>query len=337
MPNVPDFRNIARATRAGTDTFSYKNIIQKVGQTGGSTATAPQGPIQPGYTSTVRTTYPNAVLAEAFGSRCTSFIQTLCGYAPNDVVTAASICSDDKNAPVFPGNTFGQYPVSLQAFLGPFFAGGIGGYPFPGIVGTFAWASHVTDTGALFIYSQPHIGITATGEVGFMVRQGQSSNSATCGAVNAAQNRIIGPLSATPPAFPSAEFTVNDFQQYTLTNILYTDTTTRNALTANRAANNDVSNPTNAGFGARMKIATDAIRDAANTVLETTIIPAAYAALSGALGAAANFNSDLFLSSGTFINVDDGYKAYVDVTSFKKYNPDTQTFTNYTSQFSAGL
>lgn len=282
-------------------------------------------PEQTAYTATVRNTYPNAVLAETFGTRCTTFIQSICGYAPGDVVTAACICSDDKNAAIFPNNTFGQYPTSLQQFSGPFFAGGIGGYPFPGIVGLFAWMSHVTTPGALFIYVHPHIGITQSGQVGFMKRRGQQGNlSQTCGAVNAAQARIVGPLSATAPTFPSAEFTVNDFQQYTLVNTLYSNRTTRSALTA--AA------PKQGGtYGQRMKIATDAILIAALSAVET-ILPISY----GAFFQGEN-TVDVFVHAGTFINVDDGYGAYVDTIAFKKYNPVTQTFTSLTSAFSAAF
>ena len=280
---------------------------------------------QSAYTNTVRLTYPNAVLAETFGSRCATFIQTLCGYTPDDVISAACICSDDKNAPIFPNNTFGQYPVSLQQFSGPFFAGGIGGYPFPGIVGLFAWMSHVTETGALFIYVHPHIGITKSGQVGFMKRRGQGGNlSQTCGAVNAAQARIVGPLSATAPTFPSAEFTINDFQQYTLVNTLFSNTTTRNALTA--------ASPTQGGtYAQRMKIATDAILVAALSAVET-ILPISYNAFFQGEN-----SKDVFVHAGTFINVDDGFSAYVDTIAFKKYNPVTQTFTTLTSAFSAAF
>ena len=280
---------------------------------------------QSAYTNTVRLTYPNAVLAETFGSRCATFIQTLCGYTPDDVISAACICSDDKNAPIFPNNTFGQYPVSLQQFSGPFFAGGIGGYPFPGIVGLFAWMSHVTETGALFIYVHPHIGITKSGQVGFMKRRGQGGNlSQTCGAVNAAQARIVGPLSATAPTFPSAEFTINDFQQYTLVNTLFSNTTTRNALTA--------ASPVQGGtYAQRMKIATDAILVAALSAVET-ILPISYNAFFQGEN-----SKDVFVHAGTFINVDDGFSAYVDTVAFKKYNPVTQTFTTLTSAFSAAF
>ena len=254
--------------------------------------TASVTPDQAAYTSTVRQTYPNAVLAETFGTRCATFIESLCGYPPGDVITAACICSDDKNASIFPDNTFGQYPTSLQQFSGPFFAGGIGGYPFPGIVGLFAWMSHVTETGALFIYVHPHIGITKSGQVGYMKRRGQAGNlSQTCGAVNAAQGRIVGTLSAV-------------------------------ALTA--------ASPTLGGtYGQRMKIATDAIRDAAGSVIET-ILPISYNAFFQGENTV-----DVFVHVGTFVNVDDGYGAYVDTTSFKKYNAVTQTFTTLTSAFTA--
>jgi len=288
-----------------------------------TTTTTPTTADQTAYTNTVRITYPNAVLAETFGSRCATYIQTLCGYTPDDVVTAACICSDDKNAPIFPNNTFGQYPESLQQFSGPFFAGGIGGYPFPGIVGLFAWMSHVTETGALFIYVHPHIGITKSGQVGFMKRRGQGGNlSQTCGAVNAAQARIVGPLSATAPTFPSAEFTVNDYQQYTLVNALWSNTTVRNALTA--------ASPVQGGtYAQRMKIATDAILNAALSAVET-ILPISYNAFFQGEN-----SKDVFVHAGTFINVDDGYSAYVDTIAFKKYNPVTQTFTTLTSPFTA--
>ena len=286
--------------------------------------TASVTPDQAAYTSTVRQTYPNAVLAETFGTRCATFIESLCGYPPGDVITAACICSDDKNASIFPDNTFGQYPTSLQQFSGPFFAGGIGGYPFPGIVGLFAWMSHVTETGALFIYVHPHIGITKSGQVGYLKRRGHAGNlSQTCGAVNAAQGRIVGTLSAVAPTFGAGqEFSQNDFQQYTLVDTLWSNYTTRSALTA--------ASPALGGtYGQRMKIATDAIRDAAGSVIET-ILPISYNAFFQGENTV-----DVFVHVGTFVNVDDGYGAYVDTTSFKKYNAVTQTFTTLTSAFTA--
>jgi len=340
MANPPNFNDLARQQRQAANTrLSFGFVVNNSSPASQSNAVptapgAPAGPIQPAYTDTIRLTYPKAVLAEDFGNRCVSFIQSLCGYAPGSVLTAASICSDDKNAPIFPGNDFGQYPTSLQQFLGPFFAGGIGGFPFPGIVGLFAYMSHYTNAnnGALFIYVQPHIGITADGQVGFMRRRDQEASlalSQTCGAVNAAQARIVSTtLSAVAPSYPSAEFTVNDFQQFKLVDTLWAQRTTRAALTA-------AADQRGGTYAQRMVIATNGILSAANATLET-ILPTAYNALSAALGASYNFSPDVFVSAGTFINVDDGYKAYVDVQSFKLYKA-SGNYTTYTSQFTAGL
>jgi hypothetical protein len=45
-----------------------------------------------------------------------------------------------------------------------------------------AFASHVPDEGAVFIYYGPHIGITKNGTIGEIHRFGQSRNSGCCGA-----------------------------------------------------------------------------------------------------------------------------------------------------------
>lgn len=327
MAQIPNYKDIARVQRTATDRFNFQNLVSK--QTVGSNPTVAL-PIQPEYTATVRQTYPDAVLAETFGNRCSTFITSLCGYAPGNVVTAACICSDDKNAAIFPGNTFGQYPESLQQFSGPFFAGGIGGFPFTGIVGTFAWSSHITDTGALFYYIQPHIGIMADGQLGFMMRQGQTARSATCGALNVAQQYVAtgGAEPTFPGAFPFGEF---DFQQYTLTKNLY-DAIRPYLINNYNEYEDDASDPNPLGYGVRMKWATDATRDAAAAAFKSNILPAAYSALFGG-----DNSRDVFVSVGTFINVDDGFKAYIDTTSFEKYNPANQSYTNYTSQFNAGL
>jgi hypothetical protein len=335
MAQVPNRNDqLRRQVNAARNIFNVNHVLRK--SSGNAVlANVPANPSpQPAYTATVRATYANAVLAEDFGDRCATFIQSLCGYAPGNVVSAACICSDDKNAPIFPNNTFGQYPESLQQFSGPFFAGGIGGYPFTGIVGTFAWSSHITDTGALFYYIQPHIGITAAGQVGFMIRQGQATNSATCGALNVAQQYVAtgGAEPTFPGAFPFGEY---DYQQYVLTENLYNanNGVVRTSLVNNYNTYQDsAANPNALGYGVRMKIATDATRDAAAAAFKANILPAAYNALFGA-----NKSRDVFVSVGTFINVDDGYKAYIDSTSFERYNPDTEDYTNYTTAFNNGL
>jgi hypothetical protein len=96
---------------------------------------------------------------------------------------ADSICSDDVNSI--------QYPIRAQEFLGPFKMGGLNGFPFTGLTGMKAFASHVPDDGAVLIYYGPHIGITKNGILGEIHRIGQSRNSTCCGAAKAALSKLL--------------------------------------------------------------------------------------------------------------------------------------------------
>ena len=118
------------------------------------------------YTNTVRITYSDAVSAQSFGDYTKLFLKNL-GYSANNTLMSLSVCSDDINAPMFVDEkNLGQHPLSLNEYLGPFMSGGLAGYPHTGITGLGAYASHVTDTGALFVINMPHIGISSNGTVG---------------------------------------------------------------------------------------------------------------------------------------------------------------------------
>lgn len=54
-----------------------------------------------------------------------------------------------------------------------------------------AFASHVPDSGAVFIYYGPHIGITKNGVIGEIHRIGQHKNSGCCGAAKGALNKLL--------------------------------------------------------------------------------------------------------------------------------------------------
>ncbi len=96
---------------------------------------------------------------------------------------ADSVCSDDVNSI--------QYPTRAQDFLGPFKMGGLNGFPFTGLTGMKAFASHVPDDGAVLIYYGPHIGITKNGIIGEIHRVGQSKNSNCCGAAKGALSKLL--------------------------------------------------------------------------------------------------------------------------------------------------
>jgi len=300
----------------------------------GSSMTSDSGPVsqQLDYGNVVRLTYPNATTAENFGARVQSYIQSVdASFTPDQVLFAASICSDDVNGPVFSNiNNLGQMPQSLQAFLGPFMAGGLDGYPHAGTTGLLAYASHITSGGALLIYVAPHIGITRDGQVGYMRRRGQNYGdlSATCGAAAAAASWVS--TSNVAPTFPNSNDPLlsnpSDYQFFTLVDAIWSNVTARNAIKAT------------SDFGQQMKIATEAIRSAAYNIVTspvggTSTFKLAY----DTLFSTTSPQPAVFLTTGTFINVDDGYKAYVDVSNFQKYNPATGLFVDYTSQFNQGL
>jgi hypothetical protein len=265
------------------------------------------------YDNTVKITYPSCVNSQRFGDHAKAFIQAK-GYAPDNVVLSESICSDDIDGPVYSDiRNIGQTPASQNDFLGPFMSGGLSGYPHTGILGIQAWGSHITNTtnGALFFINMPHIGISQVGNVGRVWRRGktqaQSLTDNTCGAVATA----IGWVAANALAPVVANFP-DDYQNYTLCAILFPFKAALAAI------------PT---YGAQMVYATEKIRLSADTFLTGA---------SGIIAANVGAGIDVFYCSGTFINTDDGYNAYIDVTSFKKYN-SVGGWVDLTTSFLAGL
>ena len=272
-------------------------------------------PPNPGsYTLTVQNEYEGAIPALRFAQAVKDFIKTQ-GYSYKDVLLSTDVCSDDVNAIEHVDN-LGQTSAQQSNFLGPFFGAGLAGYPHTGVLGLQAWASHITANGALFLINTPHIGISQAGNVGRMWRKGktqaQSLTDNTCGAVATAATWVIGNASA--PVYNTGVFANND-QHYKLCSILFANRATI------LASYNFVATPSL--YGASMKYCTERIRIAGDTFLTGA---------SGIIAANVGTNVDVFYCSGTFINVDHGYNAYVDVISFKKYN-SVSGWTDLTTQF----
>ena len=275
------------------------------------------------YDTIVQAAYPNAVDSYHFGEVAKSFISGTFGYVSDNIVLANSICSDDVDGPVFVNEVnIGQYPSSTNQFLGPFMAGGLAGYPHTGRLAVAAWSSHATTetSGALFLINMPHIGITqqpdlvsANDNVGRMHRRGKANANGdlTCGAayyayMQASQN-ILG--LSTPPT--ASEY-VDNFQWYTLTNILY-----------------PFSASFTGSYSQNMVKATEYIRSASDAWIigsngisnPLSFVPA---------------NLDIFYCNGIFINTDDGYNSYVTINSFKKFTSGSG-WTDYTAAFTSSL
>ncbi|WP_201981913.1 hypothetical protein [Hymenobacter rubidus] len=154
----------------------------------------------------VRQFYPNAIESGTFVQRTLDVLKNEYGLHPSQILLAHSICSDDVNAIA--------YPEEGRQMLGPFNLGGLDGYPFVGLTGMAAFAHHVPDDGAALIFYAPHIGVTAQGELGKILRVGQPAPSSCCGAAVAALQQVWDgvELPASPPD--------DNYQQYSLVRIL---------------------------------------------------------------------------------------------------------------------
>lgn len=154
----------------------------------------------------IRQHYPNAVTTIDSVNRVIDFMEDKLDIDPSQVMFADSICSDDVNSI--------QYPVRTQEFLGPFKMGGLDGFPFTGLTGMGAFASHVPDDGAVFVYYGPHIGVSKSGGVGEIHRIGQAQHSGCCGAAREALYRL------TQGQIQPDHITELDYQMQTLEQIL---------------------------------------------------------------------------------------------------------------------
>lgn len=150
--------------------------------------------------------YPKAITTIDSVNRIIDFVENELDLETNQIMLADSVCSDDVNSI--------QYPARTQEFLGPFKMGGLDGFPFTGLTGMGAFASHVPDDGAVFIYYGPHIGVTKTGTIGEIQRIGQSKHSSCCGAAKGALGKLIN------NQITAGNVTELDYQMNTIEQIL---------------------------------------------------------------------------------------------------------------------
>lgn len=130
----------------------------------------------------IRQHYPNAISTIDSINRLIDFVEGTLDLEPAQIMMADSICSDDVNSI--------QFPVRSNEFLGPFKLGGLDGFPFAGLSGMSAFASHVPDDGAVLVYYGPHIGISKAGILGEIHRYGQQNSTDCCGAAKGALKKL---------------------------------------------------------------------------------------------------------------------------------------------------
>lgn len=156
--------------------------------------------------SIIRQYYHDAITTIDGVNRLIDFVEETLDLEPGQVMLADSICSDDVNSI--------QYPARAHEFLGPFKMGGLDGFPFTGLTGMGAFASHVPDDGAVFVYYGPHVGVSKNGAFGEIHRFGQSKNSGCCGAAKGALNKL------TNGQVTAGNVTDIDYQMNTIEQIL---------------------------------------------------------------------------------------------------------------------
>jgi len=154
----------------------------------------------------IRKYYPDALTTIDLMNKIIDYVEEKLDLEPAQIMFADSICSDDVNSI--------QYPVRTNEFLGPFKMGGLDGFPFTGLTGMQAFASHVPDDGAVFIYYGPHIGISKEGVIGEINRFGQNKPSGCCGAANGALKKLID------NSLESGHITEIDYQMNSIEQIL---------------------------------------------------------------------------------------------------------------------
>ena len=137
--------------------------------------------LQRKFEKIVREHYPTALDTRDTSIKYLGLLQNGHTVDISKMLMATSLCSDDIN---IPSTSF------FSVVLGPFFLGGLGGLPFAGVTGLTAFAHHVPDKGAAFIFYGPHIGVTLENELGKMYRPRQEKSGASCGALMLALQRF---------------------------------------------------------------------------------------------------------------------------------------------------
>jgi Limiting CO2-inducible proteins B/C beta carbonyic anhydrases len=155
----------------------------------------------------IRKFYPNAVTTIDAVNQLFDILEKHYDIDPFEIMAADSICSDDVNSI--------EYPQRASEMLGPFKMGGLDGFPFTGLTGMGAFAGHVPDNGAVFIYYAPHIGIDKDGEVGLINRIGQHKPSGCCGAARAGLSKLVN------NEIKEGHLTDIDYQMNTIEQIFY--------------------------------------------------------------------------------------------------------------------
>jgi len=125
--------------------------------------------------------FPGALSNRELRNRVTTRLERY-NFPVDKTLVASSLCSDEVNRPL--------EDVFLQYYGNHFAMGGLAGFPFSGLTGFGAMASHIPDGGSCLLVYGPHVGVDLEGNVGKVNRRGVAKSSTCCGSAVAASKYI---------------------------------------------------------------------------------------------------------------------------------------------------
>jgi len=131
----------------------------------------------------VKTTFPGAITNKKLENKVVHILARK-GFEGDNTLLATSLCCDELARCLEDdlGKVYGKN----------FFLGGLAGFPFAGNTGFGAMSAHIPDNGFCLIVQGPHVGITQTGLVGKVEREGIKLVDNCCGSAIAASNYLKG-------------------------------------------------------------------------------------------------------------------------------------------------
>ena len=146
--------------------------------------------------SKLKNSFPGALSNDKLLERVTQRLARQ-GFAKDGTLVGSSLCSDEVNRPL--EDTF------LQYYGNHFAMGGLAGFPFSGVTGFGAMASHIPDNGNCLLVYGPHVGVDSEGNVGKVNRRGKTKSGTCCGSAVAASKYLAQVIdgAADPMSPPS--------------------------------------------------------------------------------------------------------------------------------------
>lgn len=133
-------------------------------------------------------------------------------FGKDSTLVASSLCSDEVNRPL---------EDAFLSFYGNHFAmGGLAGFPFSGLTGFGAMASHIPDGGNCLLVYGPHVGVDSQGNVGKIDRRGKGQSGSCCGSAVAASKYLEQVVSGQAELMAPPNSSLDAQQTYVSTMLL---------------------------------------------------------------------------------------------------------------------